>query len=342
MPWRVFRVFVADLRILLALISLQRHSKNTKQINKDTGERLNKRSMADYLNNYQGWIDSGILSTEEIEELKALDEGEIKERFSCYLSFGTAGLRGKMKTGMNAMNVYTVALATQGLSNLVIRENQSEQGVVIAYDSRNNSELFAKTSASVLAANGIKVYIFDSLRPTPELSFALRRLGCAAGINITASHNPKEYNGYKAYGEDGAQLSPEAAAGVAAEMAKTDIFKDVKKIDFDLAVESGKITVIGKDIDEDYLANVTAEAVYPEVIKSVADELKIVYSPLHGAGYKLVPEIFRRTSAPITDAERIDLSSYEPSRFSKKTRFCFARTLGLSHHGSTLTKPRTP
>ncbi len=250
--------------------------------------------MADYLKNYHEWLDSDILSSEQIEELRGLDEREIKERFSCYLSFGTAGLRGKMKLGMNAMNVYTVSLATQGLSNLIIKENQTDKGVVIAYDSRNNSELFAKTSASVLAANGIKVYIFDSLRPTPELSFALKRIGCAAGINITASHNPKEYNGYKAYGEDGAQLSPEAAAGVAAEMAKTDIFKDIKKVDFDSAVADGRITVIGKEIDEEYISTVIAESVYPEVIKSVADDLKIVFSPLHGAGYKLVPEVLSR------------------------------------------------
>lgn len=247
--------------------------------------------MAEYLSNYQKWLNSDILTEKEIEELKELDEKEIKERFSCYLSFGTAGLRGKMKTGMNAMNVHTVALATQGLSNLIISEKQCDKGVAIAYDSRNNSELFAKTAASVLAANKIKVYIFESLRPTPELSFALRRLSCAAGINITASHNPKEYNGYKAYGEDGAQLAPEAAAIVASEMAKTDIFYDIKRTDFDEAVKSGIITVIGEETDNDYIKNVIAESVYPEVIKTVADELKIVYSPLHGAGYKLVPKV---------------------------------------------------
>jgi len=250
--------------------------------------------MADYLKNYHEWLNSDILSEDEKKELAELDEKEIKERFSCYLSFGTAGLRGKMKTGMNAMNVYTVALATQGLSNLIISEKESDKGVVIAHDSRNNSALFAKTAASVLAANCIKVYIFDSLRPTPELSFALRRLGCAAGINITASHNPKEYNGYKAYGADGAQLSPEAAAGVAAEMAKTNVFTDIKKVDFDESVKNGKITVIGKEIDDDYIQNVIAESVYPEVIKAVADDLKIVYSPLHGAGYKLVPEVLSK------------------------------------------------
>lgn len=250
--------------------------------------------MTDYLSNYQKWLNSDILTENERAELLGLDENEIKERFSCYLSFGTAGLRGKMKTGMNAMNIHTVALVTQGLANLLVSEGNADRGVTIAYDSRNNSEIFARTSASVLAANGVKVYIFDSLRPTPELSFALRRLGCAAGINVTASHNPKEYNGYKAYGEDGAQLSPEAAAIVADEMAKTDIFADIKRVDFDAAVCEGKITVIGDEIDEAYLAAVTAEAVYPEVIKNVADDLKIVYSPLHGAGYKLVPEVLSR------------------------------------------------
>ncbi len=247
--------------------------------------------MADYISNYKKWLDSKSLAECEINELQGIDDKEIRERFSCYLSFGTAGLRGKMKIGMNAMNIYTVGLATQALADLINDAGDNSRGVAIAYDSRNNSELFAKTTASVFAANGVKVYIFDSLRPTPELSFALRRLGCTAGVNITASHNPKEYNGYKAYGEDGAQLSPEAATAVATIMAKTDIFEGVKKLDFETGVRSGLINVIGQEIDEEYLAAVTAEAVYPDVIKAVSDDLKIVYSPLHGAGYKLVPEV---------------------------------------------------
>ena len=181
-----------------------------------------------YKEQYQKWLNSDLLSHDEKQELISLSNNEdlIKERFYTSLEFGTAGLRGKMRMGTNAMNKFTVAQATQGLANLIIKENRAADGVAIAYDSRNNSELFAKVSASVLAANGIKAYIFDELRPTPELSFALRHLNCVAGINITASHNPKEYNGYKAYWEDGAQLPPEHAKTVSAEIEKIDIYKE--------------------------------------------------------------------------------------------------------------------
>ena len=248
------------------------------------------------MENYEKWLNASALSDDERAELEAIreDQTEIALRFNAGLSFGTAGLRGTMKTGMNAMNRHTVAHATQGLANLILREGRAESGVAIAYDSRNNSPLFAKTAARVLAANGIRVYLFDGLRPTPELSFALRELSCVAGINITASHNPKEYNGYKAYWEDGAQLPPEHADTVSAEINRLDIFRDVKLADFDAAVASGIITMIGDEIDEKYLANVQAQAVNPNAVARVADELKIVYSPLHGAGYKLVPEIMRR------------------------------------------------
>jgi len=252
--------------------------------------------MEKYLENYQGWLNCPVLTEEERRELESIknDTDEIKIRFSSGLTFGTAGLRGTMKIGMNAMNVYTVAQATQGLANLIIKENRAGDGVVIAYDSRNNSELFAKVSAEVLAASDVKVYIFDALRPTPELSFAIRELGCVAGINITASHNPKQYNGYKAYWEDGAQLPPQHANTVYAEICKTDIFNDVKRLDFDSEVANGKITVIGREIDEKYLARVEEQLVNPNAVKAVADDLKIVYTPLHGTGYKLVPEILAR------------------------------------------------
>ena len=252
--------------------------------------------MSDYKHDFEKWLNSDKLSEYEKKELLEIknDEEEIKERFYSSLSFGTAGLRGKMKLGTNAMNKYTVAQATQGLAELIKKERRENDGVVIAYDCRNNSTLFAQTVASVLAANGIKVYIFDELRPTPELSFALRDLGCVAGINITASHNPKEYNGYKAYWDDGAQLPPEHAATVSAEIAKIDIFNDVKLTDFETAVKDGKITVIGEETDEKYLSAVKEQLVNPEAIKNVADELKIVYSPLHGTGYRLIPEILDR------------------------------------------------
>ncbi|MBR3893570.1 MAG: phospho-sugar mutase [Clostridia bacterium] len=252
--------------------------------------------MGNYLENYEKWIQSESLSQEEQAELAAIkdDEKEIEFRFTSGLSFGTAGLRGTMKTGMNAMNRHTVAHATQGLANLILKEGRADDGVAIAYDSRNNSPQFAETAACVLAANGIRVYLFDELRPTPELSFALRELKCVAGINITASHNPKQYNGYKAYWEDGAQLPPEHANTVSAEINALDIFRDVKRMPFKDAMEQGLITMIGAEIDEKYLANVAAQAVNPNAVRAVANELSIVYTPLHGAGYKLVPEILHR------------------------------------------------
>ena len=245
---------------------------------------------------YQKWLNSPSLSEEEKNELELIsdNETEIKERFYSSLEFGTAGLRGKMRLGTNAMNKFTVAQATQGLANLIIKENRTKDGVAIAYDSRNNSELFAKVSACVLAANGIKAYLFDELRPTPELSFALRELHCVAGINITASHNPKEYNGYKAYWEDGAQLPPEHAKTVSAEIEKIDIFKDVKYADFDLALENGDIVLLDQDMDEKYLSAVMQQLVNPDAIKNVAEDLQIVYSPLHGTGYRLIPDILAR------------------------------------------------
>ena len=252
--------------------------------------------MEQYMKNYLRWLESDKLTDDEKAELASIrdDDGEIRLRFTSYLSFGTAGLRGIMKTGMNAMNVHTVAYATQGLANLIIKEGRAADGVAIAYDSRNNSALFAKTSAQVLAAAGIKSYLFDDLRPTPELSFALREYGCVAGINITASHNPKQYNGYKAYWEDGAQLPPEHADTVSAEMEALDIFADVTLADFDKALADGMIVMLGTETDEKYLAQVVAQAVNPDAVKAVADDLAIVYTPLHGTGHKLVPEVMKR------------------------------------------------
>ena len=251
--------------------------------------------MSDYKAEFKRWydntdLDSGVRTA--LEEMKNDDE-EIKMWFSSDISFGTAGLRGVMTAGTNAMNIYTVGRATQGLANLINDEKAAERGVVISYDCRNNSELFAKVSAEVLAANNIKTYIFESLRPTPVLSFALRELGCIAGINITASHNPSKYNGYKAYWEDGAQLGVEQAKSVAEYMSKTDVFKDIKKVDFESAVAEGKIKIVGREIDEKYLENVKKQAIYPELFERVADTLKIVYTPLYGTGKVLVPEILR-------------------------------------------------
>ncbi len=247
-------------------------------------------------NAYEKWLSSPVVDEEYKADLRAIaeDETEIKSRFVSYLSFGTAGLRGTMAAGTNRMNIYTVAHATQGLAELIIDCGECERGVAIAYDSRINSRLFAETAASVLVANGIRVFIFDELRPTPTLSFAIRHHNCIAGINITASHNPSEYNGYKAYWEDGAQLSPDHAAKVAESMEKVDIFDDVKRLTYAEAEKSPLLTVIGKETDEAYLACVLEQAVDLETVKAVADSLKIVYTPLYGAGYKLVPEVISR------------------------------------------------
>ena len=252
--------------------------------------------MANYQNEYTRWLESPVLSAAEREELESIKNNEeLKEfRFSNPMDFGTAGLRSTMYQGIGNMNRFTVAQTTRGIAALIKAQNGESRGVAIAYDSRNNSREFAKISACVLAGAGIKSYIFDDIRPTPELSFAVRELGALAGINITASHNPKEYNGYKAYWEDGAQISPEQAKIVSAERAKFDVLDMSGIVDYDAGVASGMIVELHSDFDEKYLAAVMETAIYSEAISSVADELKVVYTPLHGAGYKLVPEIFGR------------------------------------------------
>ncbi len=227
----------------------------------------------------------------EQQELIAMkeDEAMLQYRFSKPLEFGTAGLRGIMGMGLQAMNVYTVRQATQALAEVILEEGGQDAGVAIAWDSRINSELFARESACVLAGNGIRSYVFDELRPTPALSFAVRHLNCIAGINITASHNPKEYNGYKAYWTDGAQLSQPYADRVAAKMEKIDIFDGIKYCDFDTAKQQGLIAVLDEAFDEQYLSCVLEQASYPGK-KALDRDYSIVYTPLHGAGYRLVPK----------------------------------------------------
>ena len=245
---------------------------------------------------YQRWLASSVLSEAERAELLSIANNEEAKalRFSAPMDFGTAGLRSTMYVGLGSMNRYTVAHTTRGIAALIKSEGGEERGVAIAFDSRNNSEDFAKISACVLAGAGIKSYIFNGIRPTPELSFALRELGCIAGINITASHNPKEYNGYKAYWEDGAQIAPEQAKVVSAERAKFDVLDMSGIMDFEEGVKSGLITILDEKFDEKYIDAVVATAVNTNAVKDVADELKVVYTPLHGAGYKLVPEVFKR------------------------------------------------
>jgi len=249
-----------------------------------------------YNKEYERWLTSSVLTDEERAELASISANEEAKalRFSAPMDFGTAGLRSTMYMGIGCMNRFTVAQTTRGIAALVKSSGGESRGVAIAYDSRNNSREFARVSACVLAAAGIKAYIFDGIRPTPELSFALRELKALAGINITASHNPKEYNGYKAYWEDGAQIGPEQAKIVSAERSKFDVL-DVSGIaDYDEAVKAGLIVELHEDFDELYLKAVLKTAVNPEAVKAVSEELKVVYTPLHGAGYRLVPEVFRR------------------------------------------------
>ncbi len=247
------------------------------------------------MNEYARWKQFADKSfKEELDALEGNNE-EIEYRFSNNLSFGTAGLRGVMMAGLNAMNIYTVAAATKGVADYIHDLRAEKEGVVIGYDSRINSVLFAETTAAVLAAEGIKVYLFDELRPTPMVSFGTRELGCVIGINITASHNPKEYNGYKVYFKDGAQISPEQAKIISSYIDRTDLFSGIPAYNYKEALETGKITLIGKDFDELYLSKVQAEQVDKNILPEMADTLKVVYTPFHGAGYRLVPEILRRT-----------------------------------------------
>ena len=252
--------------------------------------------MRNYNEEFKRWLEfDGLTEKEHCELLKIENDEETKQlRFASSMDFGTAGLRSTMYMGIGCMNRFTVAQTTRGIAALIKASGGEKRGVAIAYDSRNNSELFARVSASVLAGAGIKSYIFDGIRPTPELSFAVRELSAMAGINITASHNPKEYNGYKAYWEDGAQISPAQAKVVSLEREKFDVLDTENIADFDESVKCGLITVLGEDFDKKYIDAVLSTAINPNAVKDVADELKVVYTPLHGAGYNLVPEVFKK------------------------------------------------
>ena len=235
---------------------------------------------------YEEWLRNPYFDTETNFELESIkyNENEIKERFYCDLKFGTAGLRGIIGAGTNRMNKYVVRRATQGLANYIMIQGKEEQGVAIAYDSRRMSTQFAKEAALTLCANGIKAYIFESLRPTPELSFAVRHLGCIAGINITASHNPPEYNGYKVYWEDGAQITPPHDVGIMREVGAVEDWAMIRTMPEEQAKNAGLYQVIGKDIDDVYMEELKKLVLHPECIKKWAKELKIVYTPLHGTG----------------------------------------------------------
>ncbi len=250
----------------------------------------------DYRKEYEKWLASPALSEEEKAELRALDEKEIEGRFYGPLEFGTAGLRGTMAVGLHNMNIHVIRHATQAFAEVILAEGPAaaSKGVAVCYDCRNHSQEFAREAACVMAANGISCRLFEALRPTPEVSFAVREYGCIAGINVTASHNPKEYNGYKVYWSDGAQLPPHHASAIAAKMEELDLFDSIKRMDYEDAVKAGRITLMGKETDEKFLANVMGQVNDKAAVEQVADTFKMIYTPFHGCGYRLIPEALKR------------------------------------------------
>lgn len=248
-----------------------------------------------YQEQYQEWLSNPYFDEKTKQELREIadNENEIKERFYKELEFGTAGLRGVIGAGTNRLNIYTVRKATQGLANYILQTGAQAKGVAIAYDSRRMSPEFADEAALCLAANGIKSYVFESLRPTPELSYTVRKLGCIAGINITASHNPPEYNGYKVYWKDGAQITPPHDKGIMDEVKKVTDFHAVKTMTLEEAKEAGLYVTIGSEIDDSYIEELKKQVIHWDAIEKMRKELKIVYTPLHGAGNVLARRILR-------------------------------------------------
>ena len=247
---------------------------------------------------YERWLASDALSEEEKDELRGIagDEKEIESRFYGGLEFGTAGLRGIMGMGTARMNIHVIRHATRAFAEVILAEGPevAAKGIAICYDCRNNSRDFARAAARVMAGSGVPVRIFSAMRPTPELSFAVRRYGCAAGLNVTASHNPKEYNGYKVYWSDGAQLPPSKAALIKARMEASDVFAFGPGMDYEEAAAAGLITELGAETDEEFMECVMGQATDFDVVAKVADSFKIVFTPFHGAGREMVPEVLRR------------------------------------------------
>ena len=254
--------------------------------------------MTDYMKTYNRWLTSDVVDKETKEELNSISENsaEIEVRFYRELEFGTAGMRGILGAGTNRMNIYNVRRATMGVAKHILElgDEAKNAGVLIGYDTRNYSRIFAEESAQVLVANGIKTYLFDCVHSVPEVSFGIRELGCAIGIMITASHNPKEYNGYKVYGADGGQLPPDAASIVIAKINECDIFDDVKTISFEDAKKSTLLENVGKDLDEKFLNAIQKQQLNPEAIESVSDSFKLIYTPFHGTGSRPVQAILKR------------------------------------------------
>lgn len=251
-----------------------------------------------YQDTYQKWLSSPALSEAEKSELQSIsgDEKEIESRFFAPLEFGTAGLRGTMCTGLHNMNIHVIRHATQAFAEVILAEGPEavKNGVAVCHDCRNHSREFAEEVCAVMAGNGIPSRIFESLRPTPELSFAIRAYGCTAGVNVTASHNPKEYNGYKVYWADGAQLPPHHADAIARKMGEIDIFDGIRRLDYAEAVRQGLVTLMGAETDERFLEQVMGQATDKAVVAKVADRFKMVYTPFHGTGYRLIPEALKR------------------------------------------------
>ncbi len=251
--------------------------------------------MSEYSQEYKKWLDSEVLTAEEKQELLALsDEKEIEDRFYRELEFGTAGMRGVLGIGRNRMNIYNVRRAAKGVAAYVKKMGTSEKGVLIGYDTRNFSRIFAEETAKTLAFEGVLAYLFDTVHSVPEVSFGVRELGCGAGVMITASHNPKEYNGFKVYGPDGGQLPPEAAQIVISAIAGYDVFSDISVMPFDEAEDKGLIKIVGKALNEKFLETVKTQQINPESVYKVADTMKIVYTPFHGSGSRPVKEILKR------------------------------------------------
>ncbi len=254
--------------------------------------------MTSYLQQYQRWLQSGALSPQETAELEAIanDPKAIEDRFFSQLEFGTAGLRGIMGVGLRRMNLHVIRHATQAFAQVILAEGPqaAAQGVAICYDCRLHSQEFAQAAAAVMAANGIPVRLFEAMRPTPELSFAVREYGCIAGLNVTASHNPPEYNGYKVYWSDGAQLPPQHAAAIAAQMTTLDVFDDVKTMPYETALAQGIITLMGQETDEKFLAQVLAQCNDQHAVAQVADTFTMVYTPFHGTGYQQIPYVLEQ------------------------------------------------
>lgn len=254
--------------------------------------------MSDYKKTYERWLNSPVINNETRKELESIKENEkeIEERFYRELEFGTAGMRGILGAGTNRMNIYNVRRATTGVAIHIaaLGDKAKKQGVLIGYDTRNYSRIFAEETARVLVAHGIKVYLFERVHSVPEVSFGIRELGCCIGVMITASHNPKEYNGYKVYGADGGQLPPEAADIVVEAINKCDIFDDVKTVSFEEAQNSGLLETVGHDLDEKFLTAIQKQQLNPEAIKQVADTFKLIYTPFHGTGSRPVQAILKR------------------------------------------------